>query len=100
MALKQLGQFDEHWIARVTDEAERLGQSRRMFVQRAVDRALEATLSEANGAMSSEQAGPAPVPTTTRTPGSQSVGVRPAASLRAHPETCRCGVCTLTKPKR
>jgi hypothetical protein len=42
MARKQLGMFDETWIQTVDAKAEQLGQTRRVFVQRAVDRALEA----------------------------------------------------------
>lgn len=51
------------------------------WVQRSVRRALEATLSEAEGVPCSEQAGPAPV---SSWPPAAREDVRPAASPRTH----------------
>jgi len=69
---KQFGQLDETLLDRVDARAAELGQTRRVFTERA----LEAALSEANGAPTREQSDPAPVPSTE--------GVRSAASPRAH----------------
>lgn len=70
MARKQLGMVDLDLLNRVDQQAAVLGQTRRVFVERA----LEAALSEPRGASRAEQAGPVPVPS--------SEGVGPAASPR------------------
>lgn len=68
---KQLGMVDDELLARVDERAAELGQTRRVFTERA----LEAALSEAKGTGLSEQADTVPV----LPPG----GVMSAASPRA-----------------
>jgi predicted transcriptional regulator len=72
---KQFGMVDADLLARVDARAAELGQTRRVFTERA----LEAALSEAKGALATERSGPAPVPVQE--------GARPAAPPRAsgHP---------------
>lgn len=73
VARKQLGMVDDGLLARVDERATELGQTRRVFTERA----LEAALSEANGAANGMQADPAPVPSAGTD------GVRSAAPPRA-----------------
>jgi predicted DNA-binding protein len=81
--------FPPELNAALTARSRELGQTRTEYVMRALEKAL----SEANGAIDSMRAGPAPVLSRE--------GVRPAApsqaSVKRHRPTCSCQIC---RPKR
>jgi hypothetical protein len=85
--MKQVAlRLDDDLAAKIDQAAGQVPRER--WIKNTLRSALEATLSEPKGALDRTQPGPAPVPHAVSAP---------ITIQRVHPQSCKCGVCTLTK---